>query len=79
MKKSPAGKSGPRRHWLVLTSEEKRAVGFVLVAFLLGFGTKGYRASHSVPPLRTAIVQTAMIVGLPAQKRAEAKQRKRAR
>ena len=79
MKPPSASKSGSKRHCLVLTPEEKRTVCFVLVAFLLGLGAKGYRASHSVPPLRTAIVQTAMIVGLPAQKRAEAKQRKRAR
>jgi len=77
--KPSSRKSESRRHRLVLTPEEKRIVCFVLVVFLLGLGTKGYRASHSVPPLRTAISQTALIVGLPAQKRAEAKQRRRAR
>ena len=79
MKPSSARNSGSKRHRLVLTPEEKRTVCFILVAFLFGLGAKGYRASHSVPPMRTAISQTALIVGLPAQKRAEAKQRKRAR
>jgi hypothetical protein len=71
--------NGASRHRLVLTPEEKRIVCFVLVVFLLGLGAKGYRARHSVPPLRAAVIQTAMIVGLPAQKRAEAKRRKLAR
>jgi hypothetical protein len=31
---------------LVLTPEEKRVVIFVLVAFLLGLGTKYYRDTH---------------------------------
>jgi hypothetical protein len=72
----PSARNGTRRHRLVLTPEENRTLCFVLVVFLLGLGAKGYRASHSVPPMRPAIVQTAMTVGLPAQKRAEAKRRK---
>jgi len=36
---------------LVLTSEEKRVISFVLIAFVLGLGTKCYREAHpqSVP------------------------------
>jgi len=34
------------RHRLVLTSEEKRVITFVTVAFMLGVGTKCYRDTH---------------------------------
>jgi hypothetical protein len=68
-----------RREIFVLTPEEKRALCFVLVAFLLGIGAKRYRELHAIPPRQIAIVETARTVGLPAQKRAEAKRRKQAR
>jgi len=38
------------RHRLVLTSEEKRVIAFVVAAFLLGVGTKCYRDSHPKTP-----------------------------
>ena len=34
------------RHRFVLTPEEKRVIGFVIVAFLLGAGTKCYRETR---------------------------------
>jgi hypothetical protein len=71
-------KRSARREIFVLTPEEKRTASFVLVAFLLGIGTKHYRETHAVPSRQTAIVETAKTVGLPAQKRAEAKRRKQA-
>ena len=38
-----------------------------------------YRELHAIPLRQIAIVETAKTVGLPAQKRAEAKRRKQAR
>jgi hypothetical protein len=64
------------RQIFVLTPEEKRTVCFVLVALLVGVGVKHYRETHAVPLQQTAIVETAKTVGLPAQKRAEARKRK---
>ena len=72
-------KRSARRVFFVLTPEEKRAVCFVLIAFLLGVGAKRYRELHAIPSRRIAIVETAKTVGIPAQKRAEAKRRKQAR
>jgi hypothetical protein len=69
---------GGRRQLLVLTPEEKKTVAFVLVALFLGIATKQYREAHAIPPRKTAIVEVAKTVGLPAQKRAEAKRRKKA-
>ncbi|HLW36571.1 MAG TPA: hypothetical protein VKS98_13020 [Chthoniobacterales bacterium] len=40
------------RHRLVLTSEEKRVVTFVIAALLLGVGTKHYREGRPKPPLK---------------------------
>jgi len=37
------------RHRFVLTPEEKRVISFVLLAFLLGVGTKCYRDAHPQP------------------------------
>jgi hypothetical protein len=37
------------RQRLILTPAEKRVVIFILVAFLLGLGTKYYRDAHSSP------------------------------
>ena len=37
------------REIFVLTSEEKRTVCFVLLAFVLGLATKFYRDAHSTP------------------------------
>jgi hypothetical protein len=68
-----------RREIFVLTPEEKRAVCFVLIAFILGIGAKRYRERHAIPRRQIAIVETARTVGIPAQKRAEAKRRKQVR
>ncbi len=38
-----------RREIFVLTSEEKRTVCFVLIAFLLGLATKHYRDAYPAP------------------------------
>jgi hypothetical protein len=38
-----------RREIFVLTSEEKRTVCFVFLAFVLGLTTKFYRDAHSTP------------------------------
>lgn len=71
----PRAKS-QRREIFVLTPEEKRTLSFVLVAVVLGVSAKHYREKHSVPPAKTAIVETANSAGLPAERRAEAKRRK---
>ena len=68
-----------RRQIFVLTAEETRTLCFVLAALVLGVGTEFYRASHSTPPARTAVHDTATSAGLPAQKRAEVKRRKLAK
>jgi hypothetical protein len=68
-----------RREIFVLAPEEKRTISFVLVALLLGIGAKRYRESHTIPPHQIAIAETAKTVGIPAQKRAEAKRRKQVR
>ena len=65
-----------QRQIFVLTPEEKRTIGFVLVMFLLGFFTLNYRVAHSVPPSKTAVNETASTAARPAQKRAEAKRPK---
>jgi len=72
-------KRSTRRQVFVLTPEEKRTVGCVLIAFLLGVGAKHYREIHAIPPRQLAIADTAKTVGLPAQKRADAKRRKSAK
>ena len=38
-----------RRQIFVLTPEEKRTIGFVLVMFALGLATKHYRENHPAP------------------------------
>jgi hypothetical protein len=73
--KKPAARK-ERREIFVLTPEEKRIISFILMALFLGAAAKHYRGSHSVPPAKTAIAETARSAGLPAQKRAEAKKRK---
>ncbi|HEV3244012.1 MAG TPA: hypothetical protein VGZ31_06345 [Chthoniobacterales bacterium] len=40
------------RHKLVLTPEEKRVIGFVVAAFILGLGTKCYRDTHPQLPVQ---------------------------
>jgi hypothetical protein len=40
------------KHRLVLTPEEKRAVTFVVAAFILGLGTKCYRDAHPHQPVQ---------------------------
>jgi hypothetical protein len=75
-------KPGPkkdRRDIFVLTPEEKTTLCFVLAALVLGVTAKDYRKSHSSPPAKTGIVESAKNAGLPAEKRAEAKRRKAAR
>ena len=72
-------KKGRRRQMFVLTPEETRTLLFVLAAFFLGIAAKYYRTNHSTPPVRTAVHDTAISAGLPAQKRAEAKRRKLAK
>jgi len=69
-------KRSVRRQVFLLTPEEKRTVSFVLIAFLVGIGAKHYRETHAVPRRQTAIAEVAKNVGLPAQKRAEARRRK---
>jgi len=41
------------KHRLVLTSEEKRVISFVIAAFLLGSGTKCYRDARPPPVLKS--------------------------
>ena len=69
-------KQEKRRQLFVLSGEEKRTLSFVLAAFVLGVATKHYRAKYSIPPAHLAIHEVAKNAGLPAQKRAEARQRK---
>jgi len=69
------------RQRFVLTREEKRVVGFVLAAFVLGFGTKCYRDAHlfalSSPAKETSSVLDAAGPGkTPAKKRGGKKSRK---
>jgi hypothetical protein len=68
-----------RRDIFVLTPEEKSTLCFVLAMLVLGLTVKDYRKTHSIPPAKTGIAQTAKNAGLPAEKRAEAKRRKAAR
>jgi hypothetical protein len=70
-------KRSVRRQVFLLTPEEKRTVSFVLIAFLLGIGAKHYRETHAVPRRQIAIAEVAKNAGLPAQKRAEARRRKK--
>jgi len=72
-------KNGRRRQMFVLTPEEIKTLLFVLAAFFLGIAAKYYRTNHSTPPTRTAVHETAISAGLPAEKRAEAKRRKLAK
>jgi hypothetical protein len=47
-----AGRDNPRparREIFILTSEEKKTVCFVLIAFILGLATKYYRDRHPAP------------------------------
>jgi hypothetical protein len=56
--KRPAPKK-VRRQIFVLTPEEKRTICFVLIAFILGLGTKHYRAAQPLPSVKTAVKETA--------------------
>jgi hypothetical protein len=62
-----------RREIFVLTPEEKRIIGFVLMAFVLGFATVRYRAVHSIPQSKTAVNETATTVAPRSQTRADSK------
>jgi hypothetical protein len=68
-----------RREIFVLTSEEKRTIGFVLIMLLLGVAIAHYRAARAVPPSKIAVEETGKSAGLPAQKRAESKRRSSSR
>lgn len=72
MKRS-GSKASARYQLLVLTSEEKITVCFVVFMLLLGLVTAHYRTALSVPPAITAVQETAKSAGMPAQKRAEAR------
>ena len=79
--KAPAKAKGKAKapRVFVLTPEEKRTLVFVLAAFVLGLGAKHYRQNHSSPPAKTAVVEVAKNAERPAEKRADAKRRKRAK
>ena len=73
----PAGSNlSARREIFVLTPEEKRALCFVLIMFLLGLATAKYRAAHAIRPSKIAVNETAATTARPAQKRAESKHSK---
>lgn len=74
--KRPTSRRSTRREIFVLTPEEKRAVCFVLIMFLLGLATAHYRVAHSVPPSKIAVNEAAATIARPAQKRAESKRPK---
>ena len=65
-------KRSTRREIFVLTPEEKRIIGFVLAAFVLGVATLRYRANHSAAPSKIAVNETASATDRPAQKRPKA-------
>jgi hypothetical protein len=73
VKRAASHKKPARREIFVLTPEEKRTIGFVLIMFFLGLATVRYRAAHSVAPSTIAVNETATTTSRPAQKRAEAK------
>jgi hypothetical protein len=62
-----------RREIFVLTPEEKRAVCFVLIAFLLGLATQYYRAPHLPQSSTTDLRENAPAIPIPAQKRIKKK------
>ena len=49
---------------LVLTSDEKRVISFVIAAFLLGAGTKCYRDAHPKTPAK---VEKKRVISRPAR------------
>jgi hypothetical protein len=59
-----------RREIFVLTPEEKRTICFVLIAFVLGLGTKHYRETHlpSSSPIEV-VMRLVSASPHPAQKR----------
>jgi hypothetical protein len=63
-----------RREIFVLTPEEKRTVCFVLIALLIGLGTKHYRSGQPLPSVKTAVKETAA-----SSSRGEAKRPKQAK
>jgi hypothetical protein len=63
-----------RREIFVLTPEEKRALYFVLVAFVLGVAARHYRTAHPLPAsLNTEVKSSASASPNPAQKRVKPK------
>src|SRR5687767_1980707 len=57
-----------RREIFVLTTDEKRTLCFVLIAFVLGLATKSYRDNHPrpAPKPKTAVHGRAMPKASPA-------------
>lgn len=49
---------------LVLTSDEKRVISFVIAAFLLGAGTKCYRDAHPKTPVK---IEKKRVISRPAR------------
>jgi hypothetical protein len=66
-----------RREIFVLTPEEKRAVCFVLIAFVLGLATKHYRTTNPPPPSKTEVKASPAKPPPSAAKRGETKRPKK--
>jgi hypothetical protein len=71
MKASRDNPKPARREIFILTSEEKKTVCFVLIAFLLGLATKYYRDRHPAPLPKpaTAARENAMRKPSPSSRR----------
>jgi hypothetical protein len=70
-------KRSTRREIFVLTPEEKRIISFVSLMFVLGLATLRYRTAHSIPPLKTAVNETATTAGPRSQKQADTQRTRR--
>jgi hypothetical protein len=66
-------KRSTRREIFVLTPEEKRIIGFVLAALVLGVATLRYRANHSTAPSKIAVTETATTAAPRSEKQAYTK------
>jgi hypothetical protein len=71
--KPQRSKRSIRREIFVLTPEEKRIIGFVLITFALGLATLHYRATHSRSPSKIAVNETATTAAPRAKKQADIK------
>jgi hypothetical protein len=67
MKASRDNPNPPRREIFILTSEEKKTVAFVLIAFVLGLATKYYRDRHPAPLPKPATAARENAVRKPAR------------